>query len=156
MGINHSWILYIVQLSNNMNCFPLAQPDKSFQPFEHTSTNGELPEMDDDDYHDLNAEIYGDIEEEDPYNPCCPDQIYDTVEPQSSSEIINRPPAPIPRPSNLPEPEENTTYISKGANQKFIRQTQLNHSANIEALILASKIRNSCIIYSLLYHSKSV
>ncbi|XP_016390227.1 phosphoinositide 3-kinase adapter protein 1-like isoform X2 [Sinocyclocheilus rhinocerous] len=90
-----------------------AQPDKSLQSFEHTSTNGGLPEMDDADYHDLNAEIYGDVEEEDPYNPCCPDQIYDTVEPQSTPEIINRPPAPIPRPASLPEPEENTTYISK-------------------------------------------
>ncbi|XP_073690082.1 phosphoinositide 3-kinase adapter protein 1 isoform X2 [Garra rufa] len=90
-----------------------AQPDKSLQSLEHTSTNGGLPEMDDEDYHDLNAEIYGDIEEEDPYNPCCPDDIYDTVEPQSTPEIINRPPAPIPRPANLPEPEENTTYISK-------------------------------------------
>uniref|UniRef100_A0A8C1D5Z4 Phosphoinositide-3-kinase adaptor protein 1 n=1 Tax=Cyprinus carpio carpio TaxID=630221 RepID=A0A8C1D5Z4_CYPCA len=90
-----------------------AQPDKSLQSFEHASTNGGLPEMDDEDYHDLNAEIYGDVEEEDLYNPCCPDQIYDTVEPQSTPEIINRPPAPIPRPANLPEPEENTTYISK-------------------------------------------
>ncbi|XP_016412303.1 phosphoinositide 3-kinase adapter protein 1-like isoform X1 [Sinocyclocheilus rhinocerous] len=92
-----------------------AQPDKSLQSLEHTSINGGLPEMDDEEYHDmgLNAEIYGDVEEEDPYNPCCPDQIYDTVEPQSTSEIINRPPAPIPRPANLPEPEENTTYISK-------------------------------------------
>ncbi|XP_052469095.1 phosphoinositide 3-kinase adapter protein 1-like isoform X1 [Carassius gibelio] len=92
-----------------------AQPDRSLQSLEHTSINGGLPEMDDDEYRDmgLNAEIYGEIEEEDPYNPCCPDQIYDIVEPQSTPEIINRPPAPIPRPANLPEPEENTTYISK-------------------------------------------
>ncbi|XP_050982488.1 phosphoinositide 3-kinase adapter protein 1 isoform X2 [Labeo rohita] len=89
-----------------------AQPDKSLQSLEHTSTNGQLPEMDDEDYHDLHADIYGDIEE-DPYNPCSPDEIYDTVEPQSTPEIINRPPAPIPRPANLPEAEENTTYISK-------------------------------------------
>ncbi|XP_043110840.1 phosphoinositide 3-kinase adapter protein 1 isoform X2 [Puntigrus tetrazona] len=89
-----------------------AQPAKNLPHCEHTSTNGGLPEMDDEDYHDLHAEIYGDIEE-DPYNPCCPDQIYDTVEPQSTPEITNRPPAPIPRPANLPEPEENTTYISK-------------------------------------------
>lgn len=133
MGINHSWMLY--------NCFHLAQPDKSLQSLEHTSTNGQLPEMDDEDYHDLHADIYGDIEE-DPYNPCSPDEIYDTVEPQSTPEIINRPPAPIPRPANLPEAEENTTYISKGANQKFITQTHLNHSANTDALTLASKIRN--------------
>lgn len=77
--------------------------------------------MDDEDYHDMgiHADIYGDVEEEDPYNPCCPDQIYDTVEAHSNPEVINRPPAPIPRPANLPEPEENTTYISKGPNQSF-------------------------------------
>ncbi|ROL49526.1 Phosphoinositide 3-kinase adapter protein 1 [Anabarilius grahami] len=90
-----------------------AQPDKRLQPLQHDSTNGGFPDMDDEDYHDMNAEIYGDVEEEDPYNPCCPEQIYDTVEEHSSPEVINRPPAPIPRPANLPEPEENTTYISK-------------------------------------------
>ncbi|KAK9964544.1 hypothetical protein ABG768_005708 [Culter alburnus] len=92
-----------------------AQPEKRLQPLQHDSTNGGFPDMDDEDYHDMgiNAEIYGDVEEEDPYNPCCPEQIYDTVEEHSSPEVINRPPAPIPRPANLPEPEENTTYISK-------------------------------------------
>ncbi|XP_067277938.1 phosphoinositide 3-kinase adapter protein 1 isoform X2 [Pseudorasbora parva] len=91
-----------------------AQPDKHLQSLQHNSTNGGIPEMDDDDYQDdINVDIYGDVEEEDPYNPCCPEQIYDTVEEHSSPEVINRPPAPIPRPANQPEPEENTTYISK-------------------------------------------
>ncbi|XP_051774195.1 phosphoinositide 3-kinase adapter protein 1 isoform X2 [Ctenopharyngodon idella] len=92
-----------------------AQPDKRLQPLQHDSTNGGFPDMDDEEYHDMgnNAEIYGDVEEEDPYNPCCPEQIYDTVEEHSSPEVINRPPAPIPRPAHLSEPEENTTYISK-------------------------------------------
>ncbi|XP_077093261.1 phosphoinositide 3-kinase adapter protein 1 isoform X2 [Siphateles boraxobius] len=92
-----------------------AQPEKHLQSLQHNSTNGGFPEMDNEDYHDMgiHAEIYGDIEEEDPYNPCCPDQIYDTVEAHSNPEVINRPPAPIPRPAKLPEPEENTTYISK-------------------------------------------
>ncbi|CAM4726972.1 unnamed protein product [Leuciscus chuanchicus] len=92
-----------------------AQPDEHLESLQHNSTNGRLPEMDDEDYHDMgiHADIYGDVEEEDPYNPCCPDQIYDTVEAHSNPEVINRPPAPIPRPANLPEPEENTTYISK-------------------------------------------
>lgn len=89
--------------------------------------------MDDEDYHDMgiHAEIYGGDEEEedDPYNPCSPDQIYDTVDEHSNPEVINRPPAPIPRPANLPEPEENTTYISKGANQSFI--TVMNILQNI-------------------------
>lgn len=93
------------------------QPDKHLQSLQHNSTNGGFPEMDDEDYHDMgiHAEIYGGDEEEedDPYNPCSPDQIYDTVDEHSNPEVINRPPAPIPRPANLPEPEENTTYISK-------------------------------------------
>lgn len=90
-------------------------PEKSFQSLKHKSTNGEFPEMDNEDYHDMGVkvDVYGDFEEEDPYNPCCPEQIYDTVEPHSSPEVMNRPPAPIPRPAKLPEPEENTTYISK-------------------------------------------
>nr|XP_009305657.1 phosphoinositide 3-kinase adapter protein 1 [Danio rerio]XP_017214455.1 phosphoinositide 3-kinase adapter protein 1 [Danio rerio] len=90
-------------------------PEKGFQSMKHNSTNGGLPEMDDEDYHDMGVkvDVYGDFEEEDPYNPCCPEQIYDTVEPHSSPEVMNRPPAPIPRPAKLPEPEENTTYISK-------------------------------------------
>lgn len=76
--------------------------------------------MDDDDYHDMgdDPEAYCDVDEEDPYNPCCPDQIYDVVEPHSNvvPEVLNRPPAPIPRPFSNQEPEENTTYISKGRN----------------------------------------
>ncbi|XP_030628086.1 phosphoinositide 3-kinase adapter protein 1 [Chanos chanos] len=57
-----------------------------------------------------NIEVYGD--EEDLYNMCFPDQIYDTVD-GITPEIINRPPAPIPRPSMNPEPVENKTYISR-------------------------------------------
>ncbi|XP_059373569.1 phosphoinositide 3-kinase adapter protein 1-like isoform X4 [Carassius carassius] len=124
MKLNPEMGLYdddIERAMDDSNCesmlrkFFEAQPDRSLQSLEHTPINGGLPEMDDDEYRDmgLNAEIYGEIEEEDPYNPCCPDQIYDIVEPQSTPEIINRPPAPIPRPANLPEPEQNTTYISK-------------------------------------------
>ncbi|TRY90546.1 hypothetical protein DNTS_002668 [Danionella cerebrum] len=93
----------------------LAQPSKSVAALDPNQTSDGLPEMDDENYHDLgfNVDIYGGIEEEDPYNHCCPDQIYDTVEAHSCPEVINRPPAPIPRPSNLPELEESTTYISK-------------------------------------------
>ncbi|KAG7462777.1 hypothetical protein MATL_G00188370 [Megalops atlanticus] len=54
-------------------------------------------------------------EEEDPYNLCNPEDIYDTVDEHASyiPEIINRPPAPIPRPSITAEPEEQKTYISR-------------------------------------------
>lgn len=93
-----------------------AKPDMFLQS-EHKPTNVRLPEMDDEDYHDMGVdqEIYYDVEEEDPYNPCFPDQIYDIVEPHSNivPEVLNRPPAPIPRPASKQEPEENTTYISK-------------------------------------------
>lgn len=55
--------------------------------------------------------------EEDPYN-LCPEDIYDTVDENSTynTEILNRPPAPIPRPERQPEPEpeRQMTYISKG------------------------------------------
>lgn len=55
-------------------------------------------------------------EEEDPYNICEIEQIYDTVEEQSSvpPEIVNRPPAPIPRPIRTLDMQENITYISRG------------------------------------------
>lgn len=82
--------------------------------------------MDDDNYHDMgvDTDVYCDVEEEDPYNPCCPDEIYDIVEPNSKivPEVLHRPPAPIPRPASKQEPEENTTYISKGRN---LRSSQL-------------------------------
>ncbi|KAG9344241.1 hypothetical protein JZ751_010910 [Albula glossodonta] len=56
-------------------------------------------------------------EEEDPYNMCFPDEIYDTVDEHVNyiPEIINRPPAPIPRPSATTQPEDNKTYISRVA-----------------------------------------
>ncbi|KAA0717907.1 B-cell adapter for phosphoinositide 3-kinase [Triplophysa tibetana] len=93
-----------------------AKPDQ-YSKSQHESTNGGLPEMDDDNYHDMgvDAEVYCDVEEEDPYNPCCPDDIYDIVEPNSNivQEVLHRPPAPIPRPDSKQELVENTTYISK-------------------------------------------
>ncbi|MGH0128986.1 UNVERIFIED_CONTAM: hypothetical protein FKN15_063711 [Acipenser sinensis] len=55
----------------------------------------------------------GEQEEEDPYKLCIDEDVYDTVEPGAihPPEIINRPPAPIPRPSVSQEPQE--PYISK-------------------------------------------
>ncbi|XP_041116599.1 phosphoinositide 3-kinase adapter protein 1-like [Polyodon spathula] len=57
----------------------------------------------------------GGQEEEDPYKLCIDEDVYDTVEPGASNppEIINRPPAPIPRPSVNLEPQEMEPYISK-------------------------------------------
>ncbi|KAI1894714.1 hypothetical protein AGOR_G00118590 [Albula goreensis] len=59
-------------------------------------------------------------EEEDPYNMCFPDEIYDTVDEHVNyiPEIINRPPAPIPRPSATAQPEDNKTYISRVFSEK--------------------------------------
>lgn len=53
--------------------------------------------------------------EEDPYDPCIPDQIYDTVDVNTSGvpEVFNRPPAPIPRPATVIDPEVSQTYISR-------------------------------------------
>ncbi|XP_046886004.1 phosphoinositide 3-kinase adapter protein 1 [Hypomesus transpacificus] len=53
--------------------------------------------------------------EEDPYDPCIPDQIYDTVDENASCvlEVLNRPPAPIPRPVTVLEPKLPQTFISR-------------------------------------------
>lgn len=53
-------------------------------------------------------------EEEDPYD-LCPEDIYDTVDANSTYNpvIMNRPPAPIPRPEAEAEPEKPMTYISR-------------------------------------------
>ncbi|XP_071236191.1 phosphoinositide 3-kinase adapter protein 1-like isoform X1 [Salvelinus alpinus] len=55
------------------------------------------------------------FEEEELYNMCISDQIYDTVDENASylPEIVNRPPAPVPRPVTFSEPEESKTYISR-------------------------------------------
>ncbi|KAJ8248163.1 hypothetical protein GJAV_G00239000 [Gymnothorax javanicus] len=59
-------------------------------------------------------------EEEDPYNMCFHDQIYDTVEEQVCyiPDVTNRPPAPIPRPSVTIQQEDNKTYISRVFQEK--------------------------------------
>ncbi|CAN9500084.1 unnamed protein product [Ophioblennius macclurei] len=53
-------------------------------------------------------------EEEDPYN-LCPEDIYDTVDPEGSYNplILNRPPAPIPRPEQELECDKSAPYISR-------------------------------------------
>ncbi|XP_028279761.1 phosphoinositide 3-kinase adapter protein 1 isoform X3 [Parambassis ranga] len=62
-------------------------------------------------------------EEEDPYN-ICPEDIYDTVDANSTynSQILNRPPAPIPRPEF--ESDRPVTYISRVFSDKDMSQAQ--------------------------------
>ncbi|XP_058891737.1 phosphoinositide 3-kinase adapter protein 1-like isoform X2 [Acipenser ruthenus] len=57
----------------------------------------------------------GEQEDEDPYNLCIDEDVYDTVQSGANHppEIINRPPAPIPRPSVSQEPQQMEPYISK-------------------------------------------
>ncbi|XP_034407974.1 phosphoinositide 3-kinase adapter protein 1 [Cyclopterus lumpus] len=64
-------------------------------------------------------------EEEDPYN-VCPEDIYDTVDPNSSCipEILNRPPAPIPRPESMSDLEKHQTYISRVFSDKAASQSR--------------------------------
>ncbi|XP_008282842.1 phosphoinositide 3-kinase adapter protein 1 [Stegastes partitus] len=56
----------------------------------------------------------GEEEEEDPYN-LCPEDIYDTVDADSTynAAFLNRPPAPIPRPESESDSERPVTYISR-------------------------------------------
>ncbi|XP_028983417.1 phosphoinositide 3-kinase adapter protein 1 [Betta splendens] len=53
-------------------------------------------------------------EEEDPYN-LCPEDVYDMVDDNSSCTpvVLNRPPAPLPRPESEVEPDRAMAYISK-------------------------------------------
>ncbi|KAM9345507.1 phosphoinositide 3-kinase adapter protein 1 [Symphorus nematophorus] len=82
---------------------------KFFQAKPHASVsedNKEYPKSDEaekDDHNDLNQIE----EEEDPYN-LFPEDIYDTVDANSTynTAILNRPPAPMPRPEAESEPEK--------------------------------------------------
>ncbi|XP_048864527.1 phosphoinositide 3-kinase adapter protein 1 isoform X2 [Brienomyrus brachyistius] len=70
-----------------------------------------------------NENIASEEEEEDPYNFCAADEIYDTLDELAAdhiSQIISRPPAPIPRPLTVvtAETEENKTYISRVFSEK--------------------------------------
>nr|XP_020459645.1 phosphoinositide 3-kinase adapter protein 1 isoform X2 [Monopterus albus] len=62
-------------------------------------------------------------EEEDPYN-LFPEEIYDTVDEDSTYKlaIVNRPPAPIPRPQARPESEKPMPYISRVFSDKGTSQ----------------------------------
>lgn len=77
---------------------------------EDRANNGYPVTSRDEETEDEFAEIYA--EKEDPYNLCCPEEIYDTVDEQEISAVMNRPPAPIPRPQSALEAEGCKTYIS--------------------------------------------
>ncbi|XP_041803883.1 phosphoinositide 3-kinase adapter protein 1 isoform X2 [Chelmon rostratus] len=89
---------------------------KFFQAKPHASVNQDnndylkSEEAEKDDHNDLDQTE----EEEDPYK-LIPEDIYDTVDANSTYNpvILNRPPAPIPRPELESEPEKHTTYISR-------------------------------------------
>nr|XP_046214963.1 phosphoinositide 3-kinase adapter protein 1-like isoform X2 [Oncorhynchus gorbuscha] len=72
------------------------------------------------------------FEDEELYNMCVSDQIYDTLDESASylPEIVNRPPAPIPRPVTFSEPEESKTYISRvfSAKEESSPQTDLRET----------------------------
>ncbi|KAM7409131.1 hypothetical protein PAMA_002708 [Pampus argenteus] len=64
-------------------------------------------------------------EGEDPYS-LGPEEIYYTVDSDSTynSEILNRPPAPVPRPEREPEPMKPEAYISRVFSDKSTSQRQ--------------------------------
>ncbi|XP_078128995.1 phosphoinositide 3-kinase adapter protein 1 isoform X1 [Sander vitreus] len=64
-------------------------------------------------------------EEEDPYN-LCPEDIYDTVDGDGTYNpaILNRPPAPIPRPESESDPEQPMPYISRVFSDKATSQSK--------------------------------
>uniref|UniRef100_A0A3P9K5Z2 Phosphoinositide-3-kinase adaptor protein 1 n=1 Tax=Oryzias latipes TaxID=8090 RepID=A0A3P9K5Z2_ORYLA len=68
-------------------------------------------------------------EEENPYN-LCPEDIYDMVDTKSTYNpaIVNRPPAPVPRPESGLDPEKRVTYISRVFSDK-----DLSRNSTVEA-----------------------
>ncbi|XP_030604178.1 phosphoinositide 3-kinase adapter protein 1 [Archocentrus centrarchus] len=77
-------------------------------------------------------------EEEDPYN-ICPEDIYDTVDENSTYKpvVLNRPPAPIPRPETETELEKSTTYISRVFSDKSTAESKEQETGHHGALSVA-------------------
>ncbi|XP_068424518.1 phosphoinositide 3-kinase adapter protein 1 [Clinocottus analis] len=73
-------------------------------------------------------------EEEDPYN-YCPEDIYDTVDANGSciQGILNRPPAPIPRPESMSDLEKPQTYISRVFSDKAVSQSRTMETGDLAA-----------------------
>lgn len=96
-------------VSNVITLCPPAKPHGSVAQDNNEHLNNELEEKDNQNGLDHIEE------EEDPYN-LCPEDIYDIVDADSSHNkvILNRPPAPLPRPESELEPEKPSAYISRG------------------------------------------
>ena len=80
-------------------------------------------------------------EEEDPYNLCMED-IYDTVDVNSTVNptILNRPPAPVPRPECESRPDKPATYIARGSAQStFLSPTIFFYTSDFIKLISMQK-----------------
>ncbi|KAL6486917.1 hypothetical protein MHYP_G00035430 [Metynnis hypsauchen] len=84
------------------------------------------------DEEDDHIDIYAveEEEEEDPYKICCSEEIYDTVDEHESSAVLNRPPAPVPRPAALSEPDECKTYIASVFSSKESLYSVSSHTEN--------------------------
>lgn len=81
---------------------------------DHAETNSVQPKREENEKYDgINFDEIE--EEEDPYN-LCPEDIYDTVDTNTTYNpaVLNRPPAPIPRPEFESESEKPSAYISRG------------------------------------------
>lgn len=94
-------------------------------------------------------------EEEDPYN-LCPEDIYDIVDANSSYDpvVLNRPPAPLPRPESEVEPEKPMTYISRGTVQskQFLFYTKCSFYI-IYKTIFQAKVAN--LLFLTVFSDKS-
>lgn len=100
---------------------------KFFQAKPHASENpdnNEHPKSEEEEKNN-HSDLDQIEEEEDPYN-LFPEDIYDTVDENGTynSEILNRPPAPIPRPESVSEPERPETYISRVFSDKAPSQSE--------------------------------
>uniref|UniRef100_UPI0037E83035 phosphoinositide 3-kinase adapter protein 1 n=1 Tax=Semicossyphus pulcher TaxID=241346 RepID=UPI0037E83035 len=106
---------------------------KFFQAKPHASVSQDNEELkSEEEGKDDHNDLHQIEEEEDPYN-LCPEDIYDTVDANSTynSGILNRPPAPIPRPES--EPEKPMTYICRVFSDKDTSQRETMEMGSPEA-----------------------
>uniref|UniRef100_H3AKE2 Phosphoinositide 3-kinase adapter protein 1 n=1 Tax=Latimeria chalumnae TaxID=7897 RepID=H3AKE2_LATCH len=84
-------------------------------------------------------------EEEDPYK-FCEDNVYDVIEKDDfPHEILNRPPAPVPRPNLKPQAQENEPYIYKvfGAKEEKRQENLYVASGGIRKAAAVTPVRDS-------------